>query len=113
MSLRVFALWFRLLRVLLAAALLALLPLAEVAHAMPDASAVPHASTMAMPCDPGHHGDSGACRTLCLGWVQATSVTRPEAPIRLLIATLPAPPLTLTAGLGPSPRGRPPKTLRA
>lgn len=101
------ALWPGLLRVLLAAAILALVPLAEAAHARPDRPA----QAMQMPCDHKSHGDGLACRILCLGWVQAIGSPKPAAPIRLARATVPAPPVELTAGLGPSPRGRPPKTL--
>lgn len=98
----------RALRVFLSVVVLAILPMAEVAHAMPD-HPVAQMQGMDMPDSHASHSDMVSCQILCLGWVEAVAVTRPTAPAIELMGLLPTTPVALTCGLSPAPQRRPPK----
>lgn len=107
------------LRMVLVIALMLLMPLTEVSHAMPVGTTMSMADhDMACAHDiallgkmPISHGaDATSCRILCLGWVQAFEAVRPEAPVLALIAALAVDHFNLPEGTPPAPIGHPPKT---
>ena len=106
---RALLVWTRTLRVVLTVVVLAFLPMAEVVHAMPEAQAM-QMQGMDMPASHHHHGDVGACRVLCLGWVETARVTKPALPAMPVIAVVQSAPADLTSGLNHAPQRRPPKS---